>query len=92
MDVSHGCGRKQLMKVSICAIGKLGARSEERVLADNYLKRFAQTGRQLGWQFANETEADDVASRFDADFSIMSLELAEFLKALILVFGGMSTD
>ena len=50
------------MKVSISAIGKLGARSEERVLTDDYLKRFAQTGRQLGWQFTGETEADDKKS------------------------------
>ena len=47
------------MRVSICAIGKLGARSEERALTDDYLKRFSQTGRQLGWQFAGEIEADD---------------------------------
>ncbi len=41
---------------------------------------------------ANEAEADDVATQFDVDFSIMSLELTEFLKALILVFGGLSVD
>lgn len=50
------------MKVSISAIGKLGARSEERALTDDYLKRFAQTGRQLGWHFAGEAEADDKRS------------------------------
>jgi len=37
---------------------------------------------------ADEVEADDVAQRFDVDFSIMSLELAEFIKALIEAFGG----
>jgi len=47
------------MKVSICAIGKLGARSEERALTDDYLKRFGQTGRQLGWQLSGEFEGDD---------------------------------
>ncbi len=41
---------------------------------------------------ANEAETDDVATQFDVDFSIMSLELAEFLKALISVFGGLSAD
>lgn len=50
------------MKISISAIGKLGARSEERALTDDYLKRFTQTGRQLGWQFAGEVEADDKKS------------------------------
>ena len=37
---------------------------------------------------ANEIEAEDVASRFDVDFSIMALELAEFFKALTEAFGG----
>ncbi|MCP3689452.1 MAG: recombination-associated protein RdgC [Gammaproteobacteria bacterium] len=41
---------------------------------------------------ANEAEADDVATQFDVDFSIMSLELREFLKALMPVFGGLSAD
>ena len=37
---------------------------------------------------ANEIQADDVATRFDVDFSIMSLELAEFIAALTEAFGG----
>ena len=32
---------------------------------------------------ADEIEADDVATRFDVDFSIMALELAGFFKALV---------
>lgn len=35
-----------------------------------------------------EVEADDAAMQFDVDFSIMTLELAGFLKALIEVMGG----
>ena len=35
-----------------------------------------------------ETNADDEAARFDVDFSIMSLELANFIPRLLEVFGG----
>ncbi len=34
------------------------------------------------------TEADDPVSRFDLDFSLLVLELAEFLPALVQVLGG----
>lgn len=37
---------------------------------------------------ASEAEAEDVATQFDVDFSIMSLELSEFFKALIGALGG----
>ncbi len=37
---------------------------------------------------ADDIEADDVATRFDVDFSIMSLELAAFFKALLSALGG----
>lgn len=37
---------------------------------------------------ASEVEADDVATRFDVDFSIMTLELSGFVKALVEAFGG----
>ena len=35
-----------------------------------------------------DTEAEDEQTRFDVDFSIMSLELANFLPRLIEIFGG----
>ncbi|MEZ5541842.1 MAG: recombination-associated protein RdgC [Pseudomonadota bacterium] len=35
-----------------------------------------------------DTDADDPVSRFDLDFSLLVLELAEFLPALIAAFGG----
>jgi recombination associated protein RdgC len=37
---------------------------------------------------ASEIEGDDVATRFDADFAIMTLELSAFIGALIEAFGG----
>ncbi len=38
-------------------------------------------------QVAN-TEADDEVAQFDVDFSIMTLELANFLPCLLKIFGG----
>jgi recombination associated protein RdgC len=35
-----------------------------------------------------ETHADDESARFDVDFSIMSLELANFIPRLLAIFGG----
>ena len=37
---------------------------------------------------ADEVGAEDAATQFDVDFSIMTLELAGFLKALVGAFGG----
>ena len=37
---------------------------------------------------ADEAEVDDVAGQFDVDFSIMTLELSQFLKALMAALGG----
>ena len=37
---------------------------------------------------ASEIETDDVAARFDVDFSIMTLELSGFFKALVDALGG----
>jgi len=37
---------------------------------------------------ASEAEAEDVATQFDVDFSIMSLELSGFIKALVNAMGG----
>ncbi len=36
----------------------------------------------------SDTDAEDEAARFDVDFSIMSLELANFLPRLLEIFGG----
>jgi recombination associated protein RdgC len=42
--------------------------------------------------YAAETETESEAERFDVDFSIMSLELVEFLPRLIEIFGGEVPD
>jgi len=41
---------------------------------------------------ANDTEAEDVATRFDVDFSIMALELSRFIEALVDAFGGVDAN
>ena len=47
------------MRVHLRAVGRLGGRSVERALVDDYLSRFEQTGRGLGWRFGGETEVED---------------------------------
>lgn len=47
------------MRVHLRAVGRLAGRSEERALTDDYLSRFGQTGRGLGWRFEGETEVED---------------------------------
>lgn len=41
---------------------------------------------------ANDIEAEDVATRFDTDFSIMTLELSAFIAALIEAYGGEDSE
>lgn len=47
------------MRVHLRAVGRLAGRSEERALVDDYLSRFGQTGRGVGWRFEGETEVED---------------------------------
>jgi recombination associated protein RdgC len=57
---------------------------------DLTIKRLRFSGLVL--DEAAEAEAEDAASRFDADFAIMSLELNRFLPRLFEVFGGLATE
>ncbi|MCV6605379.1 MAG: recombination-associated protein RdgC, partial [Porticoccaceae bacterium] len=41
---------------------------------------------------ADEVYTSDAAERFDVDFSIMTLELAELIRALLAAFGGENTE
>ncbi|WP_134726338.1 23S rRNA (pseudouridine(1915)-N(3))-methyltransferase RlmH [Paracoccus luteus] len=47
------------MRVRIAAVGRLAARAPERTLIDDYLARFAQTGRPLGLGPAELAEVED---------------------------------
>nr|WP_112873566.1 23S rRNA (pseudouridine(1915)-N(3))-methyltransferase RlmH [Paracoccus endophyticus] len=47
------------MRVRIAAVGRLAARAPERALIDDYLARFAQTGRALGLGPAEVVEVED---------------------------------
>ncbi|MBS1302391.1 23S rRNA (pseudouridine(1915)-N(3))-methyltransferase RlmH [Loktanella sp. SALINAS62] len=51
------------MKLSICAVGRLAPRSEERALTDDYMLRFAPVGRTLGWGPLTETQVEDRKSQ-----------------------------
>ena len=41
---------------------------------------------------AADAEADDAAALFDVDFSLMSLELRNFIQRLIEIYGGLNKD
>jgi 23S rRNA (pseudouridine1915-N3)-methyltransferase len=47
------------MRVAICAVGRLSGRREERALVDDYIARFAQTGRGIGLGRIEEHEIED---------------------------------
>ena len=48
-----------MMRVRIAAVGRLGSRTPEAALIDDYLTRFAQTGRALGVGPATIAEVED---------------------------------
>lgn len=52
-----GCCRTELMRVHICAVGRLRA-GPERALIEDYLKRFDRTGRNLGLTFGDTHEVE----------------------------------
>ena len=75
-------------------VSKLALNWQERVefvLDDKLIVRRLRFSDMIQEQ-ASEIEADDVATRFDVDFSIMALELSAFLKALLAAFGGAEQD
>ena len=48
-----------MLRVRICAVGRLNARAPEAALIDDYLSRLGQTGRALGLGPASVTEVED---------------------------------
>ena len=75
-------------------VSKLALGWQERVecLLDEKLAIKRLRFSDLVQEKADESEAEDVAAQFDADFSIMSLELSEFIKALVTALGGADTE
>ncbi len=75
-------------------VNKLAIEWQERlacILADDLsIKRLKFL--DIIMEEAGDTAADDAAARFDADFSIMSMELARFIPALAEQFGGIVQD
>ena len=74
-------------------VSKLALSWQERIecVIDDKLAIKRLRFSDLVHEKALEVEADDVAQQFDADFSIMSLELSGFLKALVGAFGGVDS-
>ncbi len=50
--------RRRLMRLAVCAVGRLRA-GPERMLADDYIARFNRTGRPLGLGPLTEHEVED---------------------------------
>lgn len=75
-------------------VSKLSIEWQERiacvVVDDLSIKRLKFM--QLVMQEAADTEAEDFVTRFDADFALMSMELARFIPALCDYFGGIDKD
>ena len=71
-------------------VTRLGVEWEERlrcVLGDDLVVRRLRF-TDLVMEEAAEVDAEDMAARFDADFALMSSELAHFFPRLLEVFGG----
>lgn len=75
-------------------VSKLALSWQERIecLVDEKLSIKRLRFSDLVHEKALEVDADDFAQQFDVDFSIMSLELAGFINALIGSFGGEGTS
>ncbi len=75
-------------------VSKLALNWQERIecVVDEKLSIKRLRFSDLVHEKAIEVEADDAAQQFDTDFSIMSLELSGFLKALVSAMGGEETS
>lgn len=78
-----------LLKSGMC-VTKLGLSWKERIecVVDDKLGIKKLKFCDLIQEQASNENAEDAAAQFDVDFSIMTLELAKFIKALISAFGG----
>ncbi len=82
---SHLDAGKQVVKLGLEWQEKLGF-----VLADDLAVKRLKFGDELLEAAADQGEAD-AAAQFDADFTLMSMELARFVPRLIELFGGEET-
>ena len=74
-------------------VSKLAVSWQERMtcVVDEKLSIKRLRFSDLVHEKALEVEAEDFAQQFDVDFSIMSLELAGFINAMITAFGGLES-
>lgn len=74
-------------------VSKLALSWQERIecVIDEKLSIKRLRFSDLVQEKASEVEADDAVQQFDVDFSIMTLELSGFLKALTGAFGGVDS-
>jgi recombination associated protein RdgC len=83
---AHLDAGKQAVKVGVIWNEKLTC-----VLADDLSVKKLRFSDELIEEAANQGEAD-AAAQFDADFTLMSLELARFVPRLFKLFGGLEED
>ncbi len=83
---NHLAAGKEAMKLALSWDDRLGFTLDDRLNVRRL--RFLDTVQEK----AGEIDTDDAMARFDADFSIMSLELSEFLPRLLELFGGERTQ
>ena len=75
MDAQHHEGRESLMRVHLCAVGRLRG-GPERALIDDYLMRFNRSGRQIALGPAQVIEVEDKSN------SGMAAEAALLARAI----------
>jgi recombination associated protein RdgC len=80
--VSHLKTGMHVSKLALCWQERIECVLDEKLIIRRL--RFSD----LVQEQASEIEAEDVATQFDVDFSIMALELSAFFKALVDALGG----
>lgn len=79
---NHLAAGKEAMKLALSWDDRLGFTLDDRLNIRRL--RFLDTVQEK----ASDIDTEDAMARFDADFSIMTLELAEFIPRLLELFGG----
>lgn len=74
-----------MLRVRIAAVGRLAARAPEATLIQDYLGRFAQTGRALGLGPAEVTEVEDrKGGGKSAEAALLSRQIPEGAAVIAL--------